>query len=59
MMSLTTWQNRELQIMRNLEHRNVVDLKYYFYSAGTKACTVHCQVSRLIRSCRRTRCTSI
>ena len=23
--------------MRTLGHRNIVDLKYYFYSAGTKA----------------------
>ena len=30
------FKNRELQIMRNLSHRNVVDLKYFFYSTGSK-----------------------
>lgn len=29
-------KNRELQIMRKLDHRNVVKLKYFFYSAGDK-----------------------
>jgi serine/threonine protein kinase len=29
-------KNRELQIMRRLDHRNVVKLKYFFYSAGDK-----------------------
>ena len=31
-----TLQNRELQIMRKLEHHNIVKLKYFFYSAGEK-----------------------
>ena len=30
------YKNRELQIMRRLDHRNVVKLKYFFYSAGDK-----------------------
>lgn len=29
-------QNRELQIMRRLEHQNIVKLKYFFYSSGEK-----------------------
>ena len=27
-------QNRELQIMRRLEHCNIVRLRYFFYSGG-------------------------
>ena len=34
-------QNRELQIMRKLDHCNIVRLRYFFYSSGDK-------VSRLI-----------
>lgn len=30
------FKNRELQIMRKLEHQNIVKLKYFFYSAGEK-----------------------
>jgi glycogen synthase kinase 3 beta len=30
------FKNRELQIMRKLEHQNVVKLKYFFYSSGDK-----------------------
>lgn len=30
------FKNRELQIMRELKHENVVDLKYFFYSSGQK-----------------------
>lgn len=30
------FKNRELQIMRKLEHLNIVKLKYFFYSAGEK-----------------------
>lgn len=30
------FKNRELQIMRKLEHCNIVDLKYFFYSQGDK-----------------------
>lgn len=29
-------QNRELQIMRRLDHSNIVQLKYFFYSSGDK-----------------------
>ncbi|BFZ13831.1 hypothetical protein BsWGS_16879 [Bradybaena similaris] len=29
-------KNRELQIMRRLEHQNIVKLKYFFYSTGEK-----------------------
>lgn len=29
-------QNRELQIMRRLEHCNIVKLKFFFYSSGEK-----------------------
>lgn len=28
------FKNRELQIMRKLNHKNVVQLKYFFYSEG-------------------------
>ncbi|XP_018012954.1 glycogen synthase kinase-3 beta isoform X4 [Hyalella azteca] len=30
------FKNRELQIMRRLEHCNIVELKYFFYSCGDK-----------------------
>ncbi|KAK2170088.1 hypothetical protein LSH36_4g02014 [Paralvinella palmiformis] len=30
------FKNRELQIMRKLEHQNIVKLKYFFYSSGDK-----------------------
>ncbi|BFZ13840.1 hypothetical protein BsWGS_16878 [Bradybaena similaris] len=30
------FKNRELQIMRRLEHQNIVKLKYFFYSTGEK-----------------------
>jgi len=30
------FKNRELQIMRKLEHQNVVKLQYFFYSSGDK-----------------------
>lgn len=29
-------QNRELQIMRKLDHCNIVRLRYFFYSSGEK-----------------------
>lgn len=32
-------QNRELQIMRKLDHCNIVKLKYFFYSSGEKVRT--------------------
>jgi serine/threonine protein kinase len=34
------FKNRELQIMRKLEHQNVVKLRYFFYSSGDKVCFV-------------------
>uniref|UniRef100_A0AC35U460 Protein kinase domain-containing protein n=1 Tax=Rhabditophanes sp. KR3021 TaxID=114890 RepID=A0AC35U460_9BILA len=30
------FKNRELQIMRRLQHENIVTLKYFFYSTGNK-----------------------
>ncbi|XP_071842632.1 glycogen synthase kinase-3 beta-like isoform X2 [Apostichopus japonicus] len=30
------FKNRELQIMRRLDHSNIVQLKYFFYSSGDK-----------------------
>jgi len=30
------WQNRELQIMRKLDHQNIVKLRFFFYSSGDK-----------------------
>ena len=30
------FKNRELQIMRRLEHVNIIKLRFFFYSAGTK-----------------------
>ncbi|KAG9348773.1 hypothetical protein JZ751_029090, partial [Albula glossodonta] len=30
------WENRELQIMRKLDHCNIVRLRYFFYSSGDK-----------------------
>lgn len=30
------FKNRELQIMRKLNHPNIVKLKYFFYSSGDK-----------------------
>lgn len=29
-------KNRELQIMRKLDHCNIVRLRYFFYSSGEK-----------------------
>lgn len=34
--SLPPHQNRELQIMRKLDHCNIVRLRYFFYSSGEK-----------------------
>lgn len=34
--NVCVFQNRELQIMRKLEHCNIVKLKYFFYSSGDK-----------------------
>ncbi|XP_063624864.1 glycogen synthase kinase-3 beta isoform X1 [Cydia splendana] len=41
------FKNRELQIMRRLEHCNIVKLKYFFYSSGEKA-AVPAAVSTLL-----------
>jgi serine/threonine protein kinase len=30
------FKNRELQIMRRLDHQNIVQLKYFFFSSGDK-----------------------
>ena len=30
------FKNRELQIMRKLDHCNIVKLKYFFYTSGDK-----------------------
>lgn len=30
------FENRELQIMRKLDHCNIVRLRYFFYSSGEK-----------------------
>ncbi|KAG0431794.1 hypothetical protein HPB47_021440 [Ixodes persulcatus] len=35
------FKNRELQIMRRLDHCNIVKLKYFFYSSGDKANEVY------------------
>ncbi|XP_037071899.1 glycogen synthase kinase-3 beta-like isoform X2 [Pollicipes pollicipes] len=35
------FKNRELQIMRKLEHCNIVKLKYFFYSSGDQADEVY------------------
>ncbi|KAH0999787.1 hypothetical protein HUJ04_013560 [Dendroctonus ponderosae] len=39
------FKNRELQIMRKLEHCNIVKLKYFFYSSGDKPPDVPCNMS--------------
>ncbi|XP_018571498.1 glycogen synthase kinase-3 beta isoform X2 [Anoplophora glabripennis] len=39
------FKNRELQIMRKLEHCNIVKLKYFFYSSGDKQAEVPCDMS--------------
>lgn len=42
-------QNRELQIMRKLDHCNIVRLRYFFYSSGEKVQLVIC--FRLVSAC--------
>lgn len=32
------FKNRELQIMRRLDHCNIIRLQYFFYSPGDKVC---------------------
>lgn len=34
------FQNRELQIMRKLDHCNIVRLRWFFYSSGEKVCNL-------------------
>ncbi|EEC11886.1 conserved hypothetical protein [Ixodes scapularis] len=46
-LSLETPENRELQIMRRLDHCNIVKLKYFFYSSGDEA---SCTSSRVLGS---------
>lgn len=36
----SSFQNRELQIMRKLDHCNIVRLRYFFYSSGEKVCVL-------------------
>ena len=36
------FKNRELQIMRRLDHCNIIRLQYFFYSAGGKVCPSMC-----------------
>jgi glycogen synthase kinase 3 beta len=33
------FKNRELQIMRKLDHCNIVKLRFFFYTSGEKVCT--------------------
>ncbi|XP_017784401.1 PREDICTED: glycogen synthase kinase-3 beta isoform X3 [Nicrophorus vespilloides] len=42
------FKNRELQIMRRLEHCNIVKLKYFFYSSGDKRAVIPCNLSILM-----------
>ncbi|KAF5274308.1 hypothetical protein FQR65_LT04427 [Abscondita terminalis] len=42
------FKNRELQIMRKLEHCNIVKLKYFFYSSGDKRAEVPCDMTILL-----------
>ena len=35
-MKLFRFKNRELQIMRRLDHCNIVSLLYFFYTSGEK-----------------------
>lgn len=37
-LSLTRYQNRELQIMRIVRHPNIVELKAFYYSNGERVC---------------------
>ena len=40
-------QNRELQIMRQLDHCNIVKLEYFFHTSGEKVCVVLIEQKRL------------
>jgi hypothetical protein len=44
------FKNRELQIMRKLEHCNIVKLKYFFYSSGDKVSRPSIIIGTHIRS---------
>lgn len=46
---LLSFQNRELQIMRRLEHCNIVKLKYFFYSSGDKVSSWLLHIARIYR----------
>lgn len=56
--TIFSFQNRELQIMRRLEHCNIVKLKYFFYSSGDKVryfltcfvilCCFFCHYARML-----------
>lgn len=41
------FKNRELQIMRRLDHQNIVKLKYFFYTSGEKVCFDHLPIIEL------------
>ncbi|XP_013931856.1 PREDICTED: glycogen synthase kinase-3 beta-like [Thamnophis sirtalis] len=41
------FKNRELQIMRKLDHCNIVRLRYFFYSSGEKAPLASCKRCRI------------
>ena len=43
-LSLSHPQNRELQIMKKLDHCNIVRLRYFFYSSGDKVSRSRLQV---------------
>lgn len=44
------FKNRELQIMRKLDHCNIVKLRYFFYTSGDKVCRPFscCPVLKLV-----------
>lgn len=42
------FKNRELQIMRIIDHPNVCDLRAFFYSNGNKVCVCVCVFLLLI-----------
>lgn len=48
--SFTHTQNRELQIMRRLDHCNIIRLQYFFYSQGDKVVKVHVLLCLLLLS---------
>ena len=44
------WQNRELQIMKMLDHVNVTTLHNYFYTEGEKVSVPFCYEARAPRA---------